>query len=272
MKAKRRIRELEAKLNKANAIIEDCIQIDKDIEKAGEVQKSILPQELPYIEGYDISAIMEPARIVGGDFYDFMPTLTGPQNMGIVMGDVTDKGLSAGLYMFLVHGMMHAGLSLVKDFTPEELLIWLNLELLEVTKGDTFITMIYGILDSAEHRFRFARAGHELPYLFSSEGRQLYKANYAEGQPLGIFNVPKLHKDIINIPKGGLLALYSDGLIDETDPEDKTYGRAKLESLIRHNIELPAGEICEKVMGDLSDYRAGTPPYDDCSLMLIRRL
>jgi serine phosphatase RsbU (regulator of sigma subunit) len=168
--------------------------------------------------------------------------------------------------------MMHAGLSLVKDFSPEKLLLWLNLQLLEVTNGDTFITMIYGILDSGQHRFRFARAGHEMPYLFSSDGRQLYMGNGPVGQPLGIFNVPKLHKDIINIPQGSLFALYSDGLIDETNPENKTYGRAKLESLIQHNIDLPAGEICEKVMGDIADFRAGTAPYDDCSLILIRRL
>jgi len=245
---------------------------EKYLAEAGEIQRSILPEASPYMEGYDISAMMRPAKGVGGDFYDYIPVFSGPDTIGIFVGDVSDKGIPAALYMAMIHGMVHAGLSLKMDFTAEKFLVWLNLQLLEVSKGNMFVTLTYGVLDSKKHQFRYARAGHTHPYVFDAEGMTIYCGEDSKpGQPLGILPNPSLDVNVIELPRNSIMALYSDGLTDETNHLNRMFGMERLERLIIKNRSSPSDEICSNIMDEMERYRHGTAPDDDCTIMIIKR-
>ncbi len=265
------ISELEKKLREAEDFIKRCSENDYYLAKAAEIQQSILPESAPYMPGYDIAAMMQPARGVGGDFFDYIPVFSGPGTIGIMAGDVSDKGVPAALYMGVIHGMVHAGLSLSKKFTAEKLLQWLNLELKMVSKDNMFATMLYGVLDSNTHQFSFARAGHTQPLMFNSEGRITYCGDAKNGQALGILNRPEIAGDTIDIPAGSFITIYSDGLTDETNPDKVDFGIYRLIQLVSENRGLPAEGICRSVMDGLDVYRGGSPPDDDCTIMVIKR-
>jgi sigma-B regulation protein RsbU (phosphoserine phosphatase) len=271
MNSKERIAELEERLRQAEERLKGCSEEENFLLQAAEIQRGILPGAAPHMEGYDLAALMRPARAVGGDFYDYIPLLLGQETMGILVGDVTDKGVPASLYMALTHGMMHAGLSLTKGISPEKMLIWLNLQLGEVSKSGMFVTLTFGILNSKDHTFHYARAGHTRPYMFDESGRTVYRGSPRTGQPLGILNHPSIDSDTIDIPVQGIIALYSDGLADETNPEECAFGMERLEELIAENRNLSALGICEKVMAELEAYRQGSRQYDDCTIMIIKR-
>jgi serine phosphatase RsbU (regulator of sigma subunit) len=236
---------------------------------AGKIQQSILPQVSPILKNYEISAFMCPAYSVGGDFYDFIPVLSGPKTLGLVVGDVVGKGISAALYMMLAQGKLRSGLSLV-NFTPKRTLLWLNSQLIQQTE-DMSITMIYGVLDTKLNEFNYARAGHERPYLIDTSGNFLYKNNSRLGQPLGQFNNPVIESNVYKIPSGATLILYSDGLIDETNSDNHIFGRERLEELLVNNRKSNANEISTKILDELSDYRGNTRQYDDATIMVVKR-
>lgn len=271
MDDKKSISGLEKQLRDSSDYLKRCSEAEKSLLQAGIIQRSILPEKPPVVPGYDIAAMMQPARGVGGDFFDYFPGFSGPDITGIVVGDVMDKGVAAAMYMSLVHGMIHAGLSLSDDFTADSLLLWLNSRLMEISDSKSYVTMLGGVLDSKNHTFSFARAGHIQPLLYNSSGRITYCGDAKIGQPLGMFQNPKISKDKIKIPKGSFITIYSDGLSDETDLDDQPLGIFKLTEIISDYKDLPAEGICSSVMERLKEYRAGTPPYDDCTLMVIKR-
>jgi phosphoserine phosphatase RsbU/P len=268
----KRIAELEELLRQAEERLERCSENDNFLRQTAELQRNMLPDTVPEIEGYSLAAMMRPAREVGGDFYDYMPVLLGPKTIGLLVADVTDKGMPASFYMANTHGILHSGLSLMAGSSVEKLLRWANLQLLQTTsRNGMFVTLTFGILDSGNNTFRYARAGHTQPYMFDWEGKTVFRGSSKPGQPLGLLPSPKLDVNTLNIPPGGIIALYSDGLADETDPENCAFGIERLEELIAGNRTLSALKICEGVMGELDRYREGTRQFDDCTIMIVKR-
>lgn len=273
-----KIRELERELARANTSIERYKNL---LAEVGRIQRSFLPSSPPYIEGYDIGAIMVPARKMGGDFYDFLPLPEGASRIGVVVGDVSGKGLEAALYMALTHGMLHAGLSFPLKMSPEQVGIWLDLQLKQVMEEEkssekeggpsAFVAMTYGVLDAKKHSFDFTRAGNERPMLLDSDGKHLYKSNKI-GQVLGMMEgVPMLDSDRLSIPVGGILALYTDGFPDQFDREQSHYGRERLHKIIADKRRLPAQEISDAVLRDNDAYRSGSRVHDDRTMLIIKR-
>jgi phosphoserine phosphatase RsbU/P len=266
-----RIADLERRLRDAEDSIKKCSEEEMYLQQAADTQRSILPDKAPIVAGYDIAAMMQPARGVGGDFFDYFPNFSGPDTLGILAGDISDKGVPAALYMSLTHGMVHAGLSLHNKFTADKLLYWLNTRLLEISKSNMFVTMTYGVLDSNDNTFSFARAGHTQPLLFNKEGRVTYCGDAKSGQPLGILPHPDIGHDTIEVPPGHLIMIYSDGVTDETNPESEEYGIFRLMQTVSDSRKLPAEGICQSVMESLENYRGGTHQDDDCTIMIIKR-
>ena len=251
---------------------------DHEIVLAEKIQQSILPKDAPYLEGYEISAYMKPAKVVAGDFYGYIPLLSGPKTIGLYVGDVVDKGIPAALYMMLANGILRAGLSLTKEMSPEDTLLWLNLQLLQLMPDieddanhhNMNLTMVYGILDAQKHEFSYARAGHEIPYLIDSSGTFLHNEN-GIGQPLGFLTAPLLDTSTLNIPPGGILVLHTDGIKDETNFKNQFFGNKRLEDLLVQNRSKSATEICSVVNQELISYRDNTSQHDDYTLMIIKR-
>ena len=239
---------------------------------ARRIQQSILPYEQPKFEGYDIKGSMIPANGIAGDFYGYVP-LPNPNKIILYVGDVVDKGLAAGLYMMWANGILRGGISCIMYMSPVDTLLWLNEKMMQAqyTEHNMHLTMIYGVLDTSTHEFNFARAGHPRAYVIDAEGNTLYRGN-GIGQPLGLLENPKIDKDRCRIPPESFLALYTDGIAEETNQMDQEFGQRRLEQLLKENRRKNAAGICAAVSEGLFDYRGVTTQNDDCTLMIGKRL
>ena len=140
-------------------------RLERELEIASKLQLSILPQSLPVYPGLDLGALMVPAELVGGDFYDFIPL--GPDRLGVVVGDVCNKGIPAALFMTLSYTAVRSEALRYPD--PGAALQAVNRRLIELNANDMFVTLLYGIIDMNSRRFTYARAGHPYPLILDQQ-------------------------------------------------------------------------------------------------------
>ena len=166
-------------------------QLERELEIARQTQQSILPETLPQRPGYDFGALMVPARAVGGDFYEFIEL--GKGRLAIVIGDVSDKGLPAALFMALTYSLIRAEAARTKP--PRQVLANVNRYLLEMNASGMFVTLIYAVLDPASGRLDYARAGHPLPLLLDAGGAPI-PVPVQTGQVLGTGRARKFRSHV----------------------------------------------------------------------------
>jgi serine phosphatase RsbU (regulator of sigma subunit) len=239
-------------------------RLERELELAADIQHSLLPQQLPTFAGYDFYATLQAARFIGGDLYDFIPI--DDENLGLIIGDVTDKGVPAALLMAQAQTLIRSETE--SQHMPAQLLKRTNAYLLENNDGDHFITLLYGILHLPTAEFRYARAGHEAPWLFAADGSAT-EAPHGTGQPLGILEDPSIDEQMVNIPAGGFLLLHTDGLVDNLGGREQS----------GHLLEKPLGslsnstarEVCEGFMRQILAQRADEPLLDDVTLIAVGR-
>lgn len=273
------IRDLRAKnrqletayreLQEAHAQIIEKERLERELQLAHNVQQSMLPRELPRLPGYDFGAMMTPAQAVGGDFYDFIELGSG--NIGIVVADVSDKGMSAALFMALTRSLIRAEAS--RGFFPPEVLRSVNRHLLDMNEAGMFVTVLYGILYTASGEFLYARAGHELPLICDGGGR-LIDVPVSRGQPLGLLPDPALDEQRIAIPAGGRLMLNTDGVTDAINGQQEPFSIQRLNGLMASYAGLPptsAQALCRAVFEAVTVYEEGTAQFDDFTLVIVER-
>src|SRR3954452_791971 len=194
-----RLAQAYADLQAAQARIIEQETLERELQLARETQESMLPRELPHLAGFDIGACMIAAHMVGGDFYDAFPL--GPNRLGVVIGDVSGKGMPAALFMALVSSLLRAE-ALRGDMTPEQALRIVNRHLLSRDAHSMFVTVLYGVLCRETHEFAFVRAGHEMPLLLDATGALLPPA-VGRGHPIGLCPAPMLDVQTVLLPRGG---------------------------------------------------------------------
>mgnify|MGYP003375831754 CR=1 FL=1 len=155
----RQLQEAYRQLQEAHEQIVEKERLERELQLAREMQENILPREMPLLPGYDFAALMVPARAVGGDFFDFIPLHGG--DLGIVVADVSDKGMPAAIFMGLTRSLVRAEAS--RGVFPAEVLRRVNEHLVDMNASGSFVTVLYGILHARTGEFLYARAGHELP-------------------------------------------------------------------------------------------------------------
>ncbi|TLN26523.1 GAF domain-containing protein, partial [bacterium] len=180
--------------------------LEEEMEIARQTQRSILPAKLPTARGYDFGALMIPARTVCGDFYDFIQL--DRNRLAVVVGDVSDKGLPAALFMALTFSLVRAEASKTAD--PLRIMQNVNRYLLNMNVSGMFVTLLFCILDLRSGMLNYCRAGH-LPPLVLDENKDFLIIPQANGQPLGIFENVEIDWQEVHIPGGGLALLFSDG-------------------------------------------------------------
>ncbi len=253
----------ELRAAQAELIIKE--RMERELEVARRIQEDILPQTLPAYEGYDFGARMVPAREVGGDFFDFIP-LSGHRT-AVVIGDVSDKGVPAAIFMALTRSLVHAEAHRSAD--PAVVLRRVNRLSLEMSEAAMFVTVLYGILDCHAHVFEYARAGHELP-LIVTDDQTMLEIPFDRGQPLSLFENPVFDTNKITLPKGSMLLMYTDGATDVTDPEGNFYGLKRLQEFLCQDPRDNGQGTCDRLVQAILSHKGESTQYDDVTLVAIR--
>ena len=261
-----RLRQAYDELKAAQEQIIEKEKLEKELEISRQIQQSILPETLPSLPEYEFGAMMIPARAVGGDFYTFFKL--GKSRLGIVVGDVSDKGVPAALFMALTYSLVRA--EAVRTNSPVQALQKVNKQLLQMNSSSMFVTLVYGILDCSSGDFHFARAGHPSPYLMDGEGG-IVKVPVSSGQPLGLFDNLPIDEQRIHLPPSGTLLLYSDGVSETEDIQGTDFGLNSLYRTVVANRTCPAQEICEHLWQDVQAHGVGLPQQDDFTIVVVKR-
>jgi predicted ester cyclase len=238
-------------------------RVEQELRVARSIQQASLPEEVPQLEGWQITPYYRPAREVGGDFYDFH--LLSDGRLGVVVGDATGKGVPAALVMATTCGMLR--LAAQSYSSPGVMLQRVNEVLCPYIPANMFVTCFYAILDSESGLLRYANAGHDLPYLHH-DGKA--KELRARGMPLGL--MPGMHyeekEDSLEVGDGTLL--YTDGLVEAHDPQREMFGFPRLQALVSEHGEEESLE--EALLEELYSFVGeGWEQEDDITLVTLRR-
>jgi serine phosphatase RsbU (regulator of sigma subunit) len=203
-------------------------RIEQELKVARVIQQTLLPKTLPKLPGYDVAAYYQPAREVGGDFYDFLELEDG--RLGLVVGDVTDKGIPAALVMATTRAMLRTAAQ--RLFSPGDVLRRANETLVTDIPPNMFITCLYAILEPESGRLHYANAGQDLPYRRRAGRSQGAEELKARGMPLGLMSGMEYEEKEILLEKGESILFYSDGLVEAHDPHHEMFGSPRLQGLV----------------------------------------
>ena len=259
--------QLQAAYDELKAAQSELVEkekLERELQVAYEIQMSILPQVLPGLDGINVGAKISPARAVGGDFFDAF--LLDDDRLGIVIGDVADKGVPSAIFMAQTHALIYAEAQ--KDSHPGIVLTAVNKHLMRMNATGLFVTVIYGILDRAERCFTYARAGHELPFIATAG--QVEMTEFEQGQPLGLLDDPVFDIQTLDMPPGQLLFLYTDGLSDCRSPDGEFFGLDRVETRLQACENESAQAVCDQVWEDLQYHQRGMAQDDDVTLVAVR--
>ena len=269
--------DLASSFNRMSASIEHLLHVqrekqrlDDELRIARDIQKSLLPVEPPRLDGLGIADLCEPAREVGGDYYDFFDL--GPRRIGVLVADVSGKGTSAALYMAELKGLMLA-LSHAEP-SPRRLLLDVNRCLAGHLDNRSFVTMIYAVIDLEAGTLTCARAGHT-PLIVVSNG--LSEVIVPQGMVLGL-RIPGaserfdelLEEHTQPIHPGDVVILYTDGITEAMNERGDLFGDAALAEVVAHHHALDAGGIRERVLREVRAFVGQAEPHDDMTLIVLK--
>lgn len=235
----------------------------KDMEFARTVQESFLPQRPPDLEGFTFSAHYTPAQEVGGDFYDFIPL--EHDKIGIVIGDVSGKGVPAALYMARLGSDLRTFAFTEKG--PGDALARLNNILVERSRRGMFATLLYAELDAKDHGFVISNAGHLPPFIRRKNG-EIIRLQASVGVPLGILPGMRFGLERAVLERGDIMLLYTDGIVEAMNQDGRQFGLDRLESLLRQN-DGNAEALQSEIIQAVNRFTGIAPRHDDMTLVCI---
>jgi serine phosphatase RsbU (regulator of sigma subunit) len=239
--------------------------IEQELRVARSIQQALLPKDMPLLDGWQITPYYQPARKVGGDFYDIFELEDG--RLGVVEGDATGKGMPAALVASATSSMLRAVAQAFGSSSPGEVLSRVNETLVARIPPNMFVTCFYTILEPNSARLSYANAGHDLPYLWrGGEAEELR----AKGMPLGLMPGMEYEEKQIELDYGEGVLFYTDGLVEAHDPKGEMFGFPRLRALIsEHGEERALGDfLLEQLYSFVGE---GWEQEDDITLLMLKR-
>jgi len=238
-------------------------RLERELIMAREVQMRLLPPQCPVLKHSEIAAKFVPARTIGGDVYDFLEYTGG--RTGLAVGDVSGKGAPAALFAALVAGIIRSTATVEPG--PAEMLESINVSLNERRIEAQFVSMLFAIWDDEHQTMVIANSGQPRP-IYCHNGE--IEVVEAAGIPLGLFEDTDYDEVPIQAHPGDLFLLFSDGILDATDPEGDLFGRTRLEDLVRQNCEKGASELVDLIFQQIKEFSGGECSFDDETVVILK--
>ncbi|MCX5666959.1 MAG: CHASE2 domain-containing protein [Candidatus Omnitrophica bacterium] len=238
--------------------------LENELIIARTIQESFLPKELPHYSGIGIAAVMFTARQVGGDLYDFIEF--GPDRLGVMIGDVSGKGVPASLFMAMVTGKFE--FFATPGSKPEDALLNLNTALTQKFSTNLFVTVYYAIFDFRDRTVSYASGGH-LPTAYTGPGKGLKFLDVDVGLPLGLMEGPYTG-NTVKFDKDDLFVFYTDGITEAMNEKSEMYGKERLAALIESKKGLSPDDLLSAIEKDVRSFEPKAKQHDDITLIIIK--
>ena len=260
----RQLQEAFDELKAAQELLIEKERLERELKVAADIQMSILPDVLPAHPRYDFGGRILPARQVGGDFYDVFEL--SDNKLGVLIGDVADKGVPSAIFMARAHALIIAEAD--RASTPGEVLMMANKHITRFEKSRQFVTALYGVLDAETGEFSYARAGHEPPLLLDPQG-EVHRLPHKPGMALGLWENIMLDENTIQIHRGSLLVMFTDGMTDCRNPLGESFGLDRIKKTVAGLQNVSAQSGCDQLLESLLNYQDGSKQDDDVTLLAV---
>jgi serine phosphatase RsbU (regulator of sigma subunit)/integral membrane sensor domain MASE1 len=257
--------QLEDYIKKLKETTAEKERLAAEMNLAREVQMSILPQTLPEVNDYEFAAICNPAREVGGDFYDIF--LNTPDRSVMMIGDAAGKGLKAAMFITQTHGLARA-ITLEKS-TPQSVLQAVNLSMISIGHPSSeFVTMFYAELEHKSGRFLYSSAGHNPPILLRKDSIKQLELG---GTPLALFKGADYPLHEVNLAASDTVVMYTDGVTEAMNVHWEQFGTERLEKVIKQHSNESPQDMARHIMQAVRQFTSGAPQSDDITLLILHR-
>lgn len=247
-------------------------RLERELEIAKEVQEQLFPKQVSRMGRMDVAGICLPARIVSGDYFDFLPI--GINSLGLAVGDICGKGISAALLMANLQATLRSNvLNLIPgdlrngEKSVAEVVERLNNQIFAYTAANKFATFFYALYDDSQQTLTYCNAGHNPPLFFNGNQVQRLRAG---GTVVGVFADSKYDQETIKLNSGDLLVAYTDGIVESMNEYAEEFGESRLIQLIQENRHLSANEIKEKIVEGVLSWTFTEERDDDMTLLVAR--
>jgi PAS domain S-box-containing protein len=258
-----RTEQLKSAMAKQQEVAKERERIEQELRVARLIQHTLLPKSLPELEGHQMAVYYQPAREVGGDFYDFLRLPDG--RLGLIVGDVSGKGVPAAIVMAITRTMLRAAYHLG---SPGEILKQVNDDLFPDIPPNMFVTCLAALLDGRTGRLQYANAGHDLPYVRHSAGVSELRAT---GMPLGLMPDMSYEEKEIILQPGESILLYSDGLVEAHSPQREMFGFPRMQRYVGAHPQGAA--LIDSLLAELEQFTGEEwEQEDDITLLTLQRL
>lgn len=241
-------------------------RVESELELARKVVEGLMPRAFPLVKDFDIYGTTIPFREVGGDYLDFMESIS--ERLVVMVADVSGKGLAAALIMVAFRAYFHA--TVINELSMRVVMGRVNRLVHETTDGERFITCFYGLIDPENKRLLYISAGHNPPLLLRGDGTSEL-LDKGGGLPLGIFATTRYSESVVEFRPGDILVMYTDGVVEARDTGDEEFGMKRLEDVIRASSDLRAHEIVKAITKAVDEYSSEVGgPEDDLTVSVIK--
>lgn len=242
-------------------------RMERELQMAHKVQASLLPGSIPEADGWGFAARWQPAREVGGDYYDFIANQEG--HIGLVIADVTDKGMPAALFMGFARSIVRA--SVFHAASPAEAITRANRLICADSTDALFVTLFYGSLDLGAGTLTYVNAGHNPPLLYKA-GQDNIVSLTSTGIPLGVDPESSYIQQTAPLEPGDFIVLYTDGVTDALDVQEREFGMEALERTVRASRKAPAEEIADGLQQAVAAFTGAAASFDDITIVVAKRI